>query len=60
MIRCSECDQLQKFGMRNVFTGREKVFYECKAYHYCWRLMSKIPKTHPRWCPRYKEVKRDE
>ena len=58
MIRCSECERFHKVGLRNVFTGNEKIFWECRSY--CGRLWSRIPKTHPRWCPKYKEVKRHD
>ena len=47
MIRCSWCDKLHKICIRNLFTGNEKIFYECKADHTCWRLMDRKPKTHP-------------
>ena len=59
MIRCSECDWFHKVVIRNVFTGNEKIFWQCQGY-YGERLCERIPKTHPRWCPKWKEEKNND
>lgn len=52
MIRCGECDGL---CCRQI---KSKTFYHCEARPD--RLWDKIPKTHPRWCPKWKGVKKND
>ena len=52
MIRCSECDGL---CCRHI---QSKAFYHCEARPE--KLWLKEPKTHPRWCPKYKEGKKND
>ena len=61
MIRCSECTKLEEIPLTH------KTLYYCflqrmEAKHGIWecKLWERIPKTHPRWCPKWKGVKNDD
>jgi len=53
MIRCSGCKYLEELSIKH------KVFYSCQKTKNPgeWWLWQKVPKSHPRWCPRYKGEK---
>ena len=58
MIRCRECERCWPFKVLH------KQFYFCRelgmgngAHKKLW---DKKPIGHPRWCPRIKEVKKNE
>jgi len=64
MIRCSECENIKPvelLGNNHKPGSKHKEFYVCCIYWECglyrFHLWNKVPKGHPRWCPKYKEAK---
>jgi len=61
MIRCSECTKLDKIPLST------KTLYYCfqqrmEKENGIWgcKLWERVPRTHPRWCPLWKESKNAE
>lgn len=48
MIRCSECKYLEERHFKH------KTFLICTLSKIL-RIWTKVPKTHPHWCPKWKE-----
>ena len=57
MIRCSECKQFAELPIQT------KTFYYCGLKPTCgtdmMKLWDKVPKAHPRWCPLWREEKKN-
>ena len=61
MIRCSECEHLEKLMATDKLlyychlqrVRQELNLWECKIWKW-----NEIPKMHPHWCPLYKEKKK--
>ena len=55
MIRCCECEHCWPLRVQH------REFYFCEALGMCdgayKKLWNKVPKGHPRWCPKRKEEK---
>ena len=62
MICCSECEYLALWPDRISVRWpiKRKTLYSCVVHQTdngTSTMWKKIPKTHPHWCPKYKEGK---
>ena len=62
MIRCTECEHLMPWSdrVKMPWPKKHKRFFSCVLHRTdngTCTMWSKLPKTPPRWCKKYLEVK---